>query len=657
MDDASYLSESSGSESIPDLDELYQNGSSSEYSHLIGKQKNYNIKSLEKLIDSNSLEDKRTIETIIIECIKEDDDQILEFFAKRNCNIVDVSIKEKDQTALHIAYYYYANYALKMMIDLLPSGHMSTDSYGLNYLHVGCWANNKRLIQKSLKTNVDVNAAIGKDPEGDRQGYTALHFASASSLENVELLLKHRADPNVTDDSGRTLLHVACSAFHLYDSEYADAFGREPDLMDIQANLQIINLLLANGCDINAKDKNGNTPILSIFPQRPHMFMPLSTDYPIEDTISKLRYLIQKGADVNLRNNENDTVLHHASRIAIFSEYPRYFFIDEAKHAQMFEIILNLNEVVDVNTMNAFKETPLQLAVSWINVHIVKLLLNRNADLACLTFNHNDQYGFSCLTFNHNDQYGFCYPNEIPTLKVVKNVINMMEMLIDKGFKLSLRDHLVIIEFLVHDLKHCECLEKFYCNHEEFLSLASPIHLKTIVMKLVNEIPNIKIKKAHLRTVKSFFYVIKKAGFFIDRQTTQFLDKIIIKFTFDDFDQDAADIDNEIILMKSTTLLDNFTLFDLLMKNPHDIFKYVINSNIWELQLEENFPIFHNSIKAQVAKSLTRMYIENSAYDYFTELFPPLFPSICSKLIMNYLSNEDILHFCSAAAMSQNTDL
>ena len=60
----------------------------------------------------------------------------------------------------------------------------------------------------------------------------------------TKLLLEHKANPNSTNDSGATALHLAAG----------------------KGNLEIVELLLAQGAEVNSADKDGHTPLfLAIF--------------------------------------------------------------------------------------------------------------------------------------------------------------------------------------------------------------------------------------------------------------------------------------------------------------------------------------------------------------------------------------------------------
>ena len=100
--------------------------------------------------------------------------------------------------------------------------------------------------------------------------------------EILKLLLEHGADPNRYDESlGCTPLYSAAGkAFITTGKRY---------------RIKMVELLLSKGADVNALNKDGNTPLF------------VSLNY-----ISINKMLIEHGVDVNVINNEGKTVLEYA---------------------------------------------------------------------------------------------------------------------------------------------------------------------------------------------------------------------------------------------------------------------------------------------------------------------------------------------------------
>lgn len=132
-------------------------------------------------------------------------------------------------------------------------------------------------------------------------GRTSLHWAALqNNQQNLQLLLDFGADVNQADHYGVTALHHAA----------------------LQDNSNAITFLLAHGAHVNAVDNLGNTPLF--------------------ESGESIQLLINAKADVNHRNNHEDTALH---------------FI--AQHDQCEWIQLLLNAGANVNPVNKAGKTPL----------------------------------------------------------------------------------------------------------------------------------------------------------------------------------------------------------------------------------------------------------------------------------------------------------
>ena len=136
---------------------------------------------------------------------------------------------QKGQTALH-----YAAKAGEIAVAdfLIANGADVNAGDDWSPLHeAACYS--KEMVELLLTKGADINT--GK--------WSALHSAlDAQRFDIVELLLAKGADVNITDDEGRTPLHIA--AWY--------AAGK---------NTKIVELLLSKGSDINAKANNGKTAL------------------------------------------------------------------------------------------------------------------------------------------------------------------------------------------------------------------------------------------------------------------------------------------------------------------------------------------------------------------------------------------------------------
>ena len=111
----------------------------------------------------------------------------------------------------------------------------------------------------------------------------------------------------------------------------------------------ILQLLIENGADINAKDNQGNSPIYIAVKN---------------NEIRILRILIEKGADINAKNNLGQSPLHLAVELNNFN-YTQVLILSHA----------------DINTLDANRNSPIHIAIKNGNIEIMKYLIRIRADL------------------------------------------------------------------------------------------------------------------------------------------------------------------------------------------------------------------------------------------------------------------------------------
>jgi ankyrin repeat protein len=179
--------------------------------------------------------------------------------------------------------------------------------------------NNSEVVKSFLSRGADLNAY---DDDSDN---VLINAAIYASVECMQLLLQHKANPNLANKYGHTPLMLCTN------------------------DMDKMKLLLSYGADINATAKSGNTALLIT-----------CSGYGQYNVV---KWLIDNGANVTAKVWGNETALMRA-----------------AQFSDTMTINLLLNKGLDINA-NAWGTTPLMAAVRSGNWTGVFCLLNHGADV------------------------------------------------------------------------------------------------------------------------------------------------------------------------------------------------------------------------------------------------------------------------------------
>jgi len=169
----------------------------------------------------------------------------------------------------------------------------------------------------------------------DDFGRTALHLASAwGDFEAAHAFVEHGARLEARDRSGRTPLFAAVD-----ETARRPRGWLAPDYSpDREGQLRIIRLLVEHGADLEAVDSNGYTPLRwAAGCESYHKLDLLSElganleaadrdgntalhDLAREAAPDTVRLLVERGANVNARNAWGATPLHVAAQRSLFAE-------------------------------------------------------------------------------------------------------------------------------------------------------------------------------------------------------------------------------------------------------------------------------------------------------------------------------------------------
>ena len=214
-------------------------------------------------------------------------------------------------------------------------------------LITACYRNKVALVKLLLSFEAcDVNII-------DNNNRNALHYACREGQSDVvELLLKHHCNVNLNDKWMKTPLFVACEEVHV-------------DIVKILIN--------QDNCMIDVLDVEGNgllhttcvKPYQSAHDHDRTRRMLYSTK---DGRIEIIGILLGKSCDVNVLNNEGQSVLHAACVYGV---------------TEIVDILLRSNS--NVNQCDKAKKTPLFIACKEGYIDVVRLLIGSK----CEIFNHS----------------------------------------------------------------------------------------------------------------------------------------------------------------------------------------------------------------------------------------------------------------------------
>jgi ankyrin repeat protein len=233
-------------------------------------------------------------------------------------------VRNDDQTPLDLS---AANAHLPVAALLVSHGadvnrrNSSNPFTGWTPLLWAVTSGNKAVVQFLLQKGADVNAQLENDVGGRHwpKGSTPLFLATGSNLPDVvEILLAHKADPNLPNEHGTTPISIAI--------KNADPATRK----------RIVAALLDNGADVNTRDGDTKTLLMTaaefkdkatlevVLAHKPDVnattkpwgnsalhFLVFSLNYAgsKDDVLPIAEDLIDAGANVNLRSKDGKTPL------------------------------------------------------------------------------------------------------------------------------------------------------------------------------------------------------------------------------------------------------------------------------------------------------------------------------------------------------------
>ncbi|KAJ8916077.1 hypothetical protein NQ315_010945 [Exocentrus adspersus] len=177
----------------------------------------------------------------------------------------------------------------------------SMDSEGRTVLSVAAAQGCVEVVRQLLDRGLD-------EQHRDNSGWTPLHYAAFEGHQDVcEALLEAGARIDETDNEGKAPLALAAQSGHtslvnLFIEKYNAPVEQRPHdgktalrLAALEGHYDIIQILVANGADIDSKDADGRSTLYVL---------------ALDNRLAMGKYFLQQGADVETRDLEGRTPLH-----------------------------------------------------------------------------------------------------------------------------------------------------------------------------------------------------------------------------------------------------------------------------------------------------------------------------------------------------------
>lgn len=285
---------------------------------------------------------------------------------------------------------------------------------------------------KNLASKVDINA-INEQQYSEDQQFTALHIAASQAhVELVEFLVTLPGIDINARSFGYTALHLACQGHGQYASSKIANYEK------------IVSILVKAGIDINAKSDYGSAlalaahygheRIVNILLQVPTIRLYLSEACsnlnPIQlaaqyGRFSIFQKLAEAGSNLNVQDNNGDTILHRMILLAPLSKEEHMHHQHHRQHRALgdaeqflYKLMNNLNDTdienetekiakfmlehdqFKINAKNKAGKTALSLAKERDHQNFVSLIENKLYELqahALLTILTNDNHGLQSI--------------------------------------------------------------------------------------------------------------------------------------------------------------------------------------------------------------------------------------------------------------------
>lgn len=243
----------------------------------IPRENRSNLQELMNYLDNNDSRHSDMIRMFFETAIKTKDTRMIQYLIMNGVS-VNLPLTDNDETAIHLA-------AKQEFFKIIPYlfeasdytyNYNCTDEFGFSYFHITCIVGLTQRARHFIENGVNVNGSLCRNDYGIIQKkFIPLNLAVQNAqLSIVRLLLDHQANIYALDEEDRTALHYAsgipdafCNVIQskMFDNSRPFNVFLEQVIRIKENSLEIVDLLIDRGCNVNAKDRKGNTPLCSIF--------------------------------------------------------------------------------------------------------------------------------------------------------------------------------------------------------------------------------------------------------------------------------------------------------------------------------------------------------------------------------------------------------
>ncbi|XP_058795209.1 ankyrin-3-like [Phymastichus coffea] len=508
--------------------------------------------------------------------------------------------------------------------------------------------------------------------------WTWLHFAIIRQKTQLVKFLLEFSDNNlvnVADKSGLTPLHLACQCSFKTSREVStqvESRYYEPKKIKKSkpANIvEIVEMLLANGSNVNAKDDFDRTPLFYVLETfkciDPNGISQITRSNLIRIRLQLFKILVDYKARIDIADKDGMTLLHHLSdRDLIFYEH------DKIKLAQQL-----LSMGADVNAKTRRNVTPLFLSIRNKFTDLAKLYINSNADVncACSYFNkftplhalpYYNEYNYESnyllrQLLEHGADVNASETDNATALHIAIDYHGLEGNILDDRDEMAtaLLDYGANVDALDKHRQtplHRACLNRYNKGTIVLLDYGADINIEDDFSHTPLDYAGYRIQQ---ESNPSFFYTIrhhvhklKFIGCHVsgkNEQCLQELEKFYAhRFKIPKIEEFLGLCAKEIAKMKDLKLDNYTTMYDILLKSANDMTRHIKNDEFAKIMRTKrykiDFKIYGYLLQLQYQRGLKRSKLMEPAQTSLKALSDCELPDTSIKIIFDHLSDADL---------------